>query len=243
MESNSLLRNNEIKISDHISVYVPTVGEIYDMGEDEYYNIAQLLTCVPYDLMAQLDDMGIDYEQITEYQLFVMLLQSFILNGKDISSVLRCDNLDGLKIMENTDSKEMLLVNNKDEVVINVMIQRQIAAAIRRIHFWKKTEYKAGNAEAKKYILERTKLKLKRAAKKPHHSFLDENIIALVNTEEFKYNYESVMDLNIYKLNASIHQIVHKKNYDEMMMGVYFGTIDAKTLDMQKIHWMSSLHE
>lgn len=243
MACNSLLRTNEIKISDRISIYVPTVGEIYDMGEEEYYNIAQLLTCVPYDLMAQLDDMGIDYEQLTEYELFVMLLKSFIVGEKDISSVIRCDELNDLRIVENVDSKEMLLVNSNDDVVINVMIQRQIAAAIRRIHFWHKTEYKAGNAEAKKYILERTKLKLKRAAKKPHVSFLDENIIALVNTEEFKYDYESVMDLNIYKLNASIHQIPHKKNWDELMMGVYFGTIDANTLDIQKLHWMSSLHE
>ena len=89
MACNSLLRTNEIKISDRISIYVPTVGEIYDMGEEEYYNIAQLLTCVPYDLMAQLDDMGIDYEQLTEYELFVMLLKSFIVGEKDISSVKR----------------------------------------------------------------------------------------------------------------------------------------------------------
>ena len=127
MACNSLLRTNEIKISDRISIYVPTVGEIYDMGEEEYYNIAQLLTCVPYDLMAQLDDMGIDYEQLTEYELFVMLLKSFIVGEKDISSVIRCDELNDLRIVENVDSKEMLLVDSNDDVVINVMIQRQIS--------------------------------------------------------------------------------------------------------------------
>ena len=61
----SLLRTNQYRINDTISIYVPTVGEIYDYGESEYYQIVQLLTSVPYDLMVQFDDMGVDYETIS----------------------------------------------------------------------------------------------------------------------------------------------------------------------------------
>lgn len=234
----SLLRTNQYRINDTISIYVPTVGEIYDYGESEYYDIVQLLTSVPYDLMVQFDDMGVDYETISEYQLFLMMLESFMLKKKDLSIVFGSLNIDSLRFKE-SENGEKKLVNSKGETVIDKLIQYEISAAIRKIHFWTKTDKRAGNKEAKQYLIDRNRLKQKRAAKKKKSSFLDESIIKMVNTEEFKYNYESCMDLSIYKFNASLQQIPKKKNWEQTITGAYFGSVDLSKLNIDKLHWMS----
>ena len=143
----SLLRTNQYRINDTISIYVPTVGEIYDYGESEYYDIVQLLTSVPYDLMVQFDDMGVDYETISEYQLFLMMLESFMLKKKDLSIVFGSLNINSLRFKE-SENGEKKLVNSKGETVIDKLIQYEISAAIRKIHFWTKTDKRAGNKEA-----------------------------------------------------------------------------------------------
>ena len=64
-------------------------------------------------------------------------------------------------------------------------------------------------------------------------------VISLVNTEEFPYNYETVMDISIYKLNASWRQIQKKKHWEQTMNGVYFGSVDINKIDTEKISWLS----
>lgn len=235
----SLLRTNQYRINDTISIYVPTIGEIYDYGESEYYQIVQLLTSVPYDLMVQFDDMGVDYETISEYKLFLMMLESFMMQKKDLSIVFGSFDISKLKFAENNQTGEKVLIDEDENPIIDKLIQYEIAAAIRKVHFWSKTDKKAGNEEAKKYLIERNRLKQQRAARKKQNSFLDESIIKMVNTEEFKYDYESCMDLSIYKFNASLQQIPKKKNWEQTITGAYFGTVDLSKLNIDKLHWMS----
>lgn len=235
----SLMRDNQYRIQDGLSIYIPTIGEIYDYDETEYYRVVQLLTAMPYDLMVQFDDIGMDYETITEYQLFLMMLENFKLQRQDMSIVFGSLDLQGLYVAEDADGAR-IMIDSDSNIVINQRTQRQIADILRRIHFLEKNLKKAGNAEAKKYLIERNRLKQKRAAKKQQPSFLDEGIIKLVNTEEFKYNYEQCMDLSIYKFNASLHQIPKKKNWEQTMNGAYFGTVDLSKLNMEKLHWMSA---
>lgn len=238
----SLMRTNQYRIDDTISIYVPTIGEIYDYGEDEYYNIVQLLTSVPYDLMVQFDDVGVDYETVTEVQLFFTMLEKLCISKVDLSIIFKDFDIYNYRIAENVNDKEIVMLNPKNmDYKITKEKQVLISNTIRKIHFWKKTESKAGNDEAKEYLIERNRKKQRIAARKGHRSFLDESIIKLVNTEEFKYNYEECMDLSIYKFNASLQQIPKKKNWEQTMNGAYFGTVDLSKLDIEKIHWMSSI--
>ena len=72
MLSKNWLYTNNVEICDGISIRIPTVREVLE-HEDEYYGMITLLTAMPIDLMCQLDDMGIDFTQITEYELFLIL--------------------------------------------------------------------------------------------------------------------------------------------------------------------------
>ena len=191
----NLLKVSDYKVNDNIAVHVPTVDEIFDFGDQKYYNIVQTLIATPFDLMVELDDIGIDYETITDYQLFVLMMESIAINEEDTSIFFGNLNLKSFQEAVNPQNGEKVLWDKDNDIVIDQMIALEICNAIRKIHFWKAPLGKAGNAEAKAYLIERNRKKKQRLAKKPYKSFLESMIISLVNTEEFPYNYETVMGL------------------------------------------------
>ena len=235
----NLLKVRNYKVNDKISVHVPTVDEIFDFGDQKYYSIVQTLVATPFDLMVELDDIGIDYETITDYQLFILMMESIAINEDDTTIFFGNLNLKNFQEAVNPQNGEKVLWSKDNDIVIDQMIALEICNAIRKIHFWEAPIGRAGNAEAKRYLIERNRKKKKRLAKKPYKSFLESMIISLVNTEEFPYNYETVMELSVYKLNASWRQIQKKKHWEQTMNGVYFGTVDTTKINLEKINWLS----
>ena len=75
MATRNLLYKKSYAINDFISIMIPTVGEILDC-EDEYYGLVAMLTAMPIDMMVQLDDAGIDFTSINEYELFLLLFRT-----------------------------------------------------------------------------------------------------------------------------------------------------------------------
>ena len=63
----NLLRVDDYRINEKVSVHVPSVDEIFDFGDQKYYSIVQSLVSTPFDLMVELDDVGIDYETLTNF--------------------------------------------------------------------------------------------------------------------------------------------------------------------------------
>ena len=85
MESRkSLLNSSSIEIAPNFSLKIPTVGEILE-DEYSYYNIAYALTASPFQYMVQLDDIGVDYTQISSYEFFKIL---FFMNRTNDLSLL-----------------------------------------------------------------------------------------------------------------------------------------------------------
>ncbi len=224
----SWLKLSSVQIPDtKLSIRIPTVGEILD-DEQNYYNIISSLTASPYQYMVQLNDVfHIDYTTITDYDLFKMLFSAYL--QSDLSIVFGDLNISDFGIYR-TDNKQDILMSPSSGIEINEKVYNDLASIIRKINLLEKVNYKPGNESAKKYLLEKERKRQKRNAKKPHEPYLEKIVIALVNTSEFPYDYDSCMDLSIYRFNQSFKQIQHKIAFDKTMIGVYAGTVDTSKL-------------
>ena len=230
-----LLYERELKVNDDISIVIPTVREVLEQ-EEEYYGLVSLITATPYDMMVQLDDLGIDFREISDYELFLLSFEAI----KSADTHLIFGDLDttGFERMVNMHNGTLALTNKKTGLVIDMAIHYQICEALRAIHHLKKNIKHAGNVEAKDYLLERARKKLKRRRKKAEASQLESLIIALVNTEQFPYKFDEVLDLTIYQFNESVLQVVKKIDFDNRMHGIYAGTISAKNMSQDSLNWM-----
>lgn len=231
------MKLTSVDILPNLSVRIPTVGEILD-NEQHYYSLISSLTATPYQYMVQLDDMGIDFTQITDYQLFMML---FLVFAKGDLSILFGDiDLSDMIIKTDPQNGLPVLYSPRNQITIDEFVYNQIVNAIRKINNLKRENRKPGNESARKYLLERERRKQRRNANKSYEPYLEKLVIALVNRPEFKYNYEQVDDLSIYKFNQSFKQIQHKIAFDNTMIGVYAGTVDISRLgDRSCLSWIS----
>lgn len=236
MSTVNLLYKRDIPITSKISIRIPSVGEILD-DEDKYNGLIGILTAMPIDMMVQLDDLGIDYTEINAYELFLLMFEG--IKTQDASIVFGDLDLSKFELAIEETSGKPVLLNADDDIVIDRAIHSQIADTLRKINNLEKNRRLPANEEAKKYMMERARKKMKRRANRSRESQLEQLIIAMVNTEQFKYGYDETRELSIYQFNQSVHQIIKKVEYDNRMFGVYSGNIDAKKLRQEDFDWLT----
>lgn len=235
MRTQNILFKRQLDINESISIRIPTVGEVLEK-EDDYYNAVTMLTAMPIDMMVQLDDIGIDFTTINDYELFLLFFSS--LQEMDTSLIFGDLDIKGFEKAVNLQNNTVILVNKKANVVIDRAIYGQIAAALRKIHHLEKNNRKPGNKEAQDYMLKRAREKARRHRNRKRDSQLESLIVALVNTPEFKYGFEGTQELSIYQFNESLQQVIHKIDYEHRMHGIYSGTVNAKELSQDDLTWL-----
>lgn len=236
MATLNLLYKQEYAINEHIKIQIPTVGEVLD-NEDDYYTMVTMLTAMPVDMMVQLDDIGVDFTAVNEYELFLILFNA--LKDKDTSLIFGELDLKPFRSAVNPQNNTIVLRDKETGVVIDRGIQGQIASVLRKIHNLKRNNRKPANQEAREYMLQRAREKMRRRSKRVNDSQLEELIVAMVNTEQFHYGFEGTRELSIYQFNESVRQIIKKIDYDNKMHGIYAGTVSAKDLSQDELNWLT----
>ena len=232
----NLLYKQEYSINEFISIRIPSVGEILEC-EDEYYGLVSMLTAMPIDMMVQLDDIGIDFTTLNEWELFLLLFGS--LKNRDTSMIFGDLELTQFQPAINPDNNTVILVDKDSGAKIDRAIHGQIASVLRKIHHLERNNRKPANGDAKDYMIRRAREKMRRWNKRATDSQLEGLIVALVNTEQFHYGFEGIRELSIYQFNESVRQVIKKIDYDNRMYGVYAGTVSAKDLSQDDLNWLT----
>ena len=72
-------------INDKIRIHQPTIGEILEYGEQDYFSMVHMITSISSDFKPELTDMGFDYEKITDIAMFYIATRNF---GADQTRIL-----------------------------------------------------------------------------------------------------------------------------------------------------------
>lgn len=237
--SSKLLYSNEYRINDKISIVIPKLEDILK-DEDNYYEAISLIVSTPSDMMVPLDDKGIDFTKISDWDLFCLSYNG--LKGKDVGLIFKGLDFKEFELAVNKTNNEVVLWNKRDDIVIDRSIHEKICRFLRTMLCLEKNVRRPANEEAKKYIISKARKKLNRAMKKKPNplelSQLEKLIIALVNSAEFSYDYESVKNISIYQFNLSLLQVVKRVKYDKLMIGCYAGTVNMQEIDKNELTWI-----
>lgn len=248
-EAKHCIAGKTYHVNQYIKIYSPEVYEVIDFGEDDYFRVLNLFVRKPYDIAVELDDNGIDYQSITDWDLFVDTA-SFI--PIEFSCIL-FGRLDFTKFKPyvNENNMKILVHSENPEIVIDEAIYRIIVTYLRYIHFIsEKVEYDVGNSIAKKFLLERMRRKQKKAmddylrGKKRRRSQIADMIKYCVNNAGFKYDYETVLNIKLNLLYESYFFLVHGDERRSVLYGVYNGTVDtSKMHDKSILDIIPDLHK
>lgn len=241
---------NDLYINKYLTVYSPSITEVKDFGEDNYFRVLNVVVRKPYDVAVELDDDGIDYQSITDWDLFshsitnVPIEYTCILFGRvDFTQFRR---------IYDKEREIWILVNlEQPDFTIDEAIYRKIVTYLRYIHFIsEKVEYDVGNGIAKRFLLDRLRRKQKKlikdykSGKVKKRSRISDMIKYCVNNAGFKYNYETVMPMKLNLLYESYFYLVHGDERRSVMYGVYSGTVDTnKMKDKSILDIIPDLHK
>lgn len=228
-----LLKGENCQITDHIAIKQPTLGEICDFGEKRYYQTLSAFIPSPFDMIAQLDSIGIDFTKITEYELFCAIVPSI---PQEDSRILFGD-IDFTKFrLIRKDEKAELRYKNAviSEPVFNIM-----ASYLRQMNCLEPPKFKqVGNEFTKQKMIEFAYNDLKYASRKKYKSSLASIVSSLVNHPNFKYGIKEVWDIKIYPFFDALKRVQIIDNTKNLYTGLYSGAISMNSINKKDLNWM-----
>ena len=243
--ADGLLYVREFTVSEHLSIHVPTIREVLGCYEN-YYSIVSAVISTPSDMMVQLEDMGIDFMKMDEFTLFCIIFYDLREQQKERPDVFHLifGDFDLSKLTPVRLEDGSTVIQDKDgSVRIDSAAHQRLCGFLRAVLCVEKNVRNPANEEARQFMLKMERRRQRRAAREREEgalvlSPLESLIVSAVNTAEFPYTYETVLDLTIYQFNISVRQINNKIRFDNLMIGCYAGTVKAKELSNQELSWM-----
>ena len=220
------------RITDTIIVRQPTLGEIIEFGEDAFYNTLYIFITNPTSYRVALWDKGIDWNKLTDYNLFMMLYPNINVNALQLF-------LPGFYLYKVTlsNQEETIILSNDHGDIITEEIYSKISYYLRKMfNYFPKVE-KAKGKITKEWIIEGEKERLKN---KPNHfvSNLLPLISACLNHPGFKYKKSELKEIGIVEFMDSVKRLQVYESTTALLVGRYSGMIDTSKLNNEDFNFM-----
>ena len=228
-------------INDKITIFIPTIGDIVEFGERKYYSMIHTLTCIPSDMKSQLFDMDIDYETLSDFELFVMLSRN--LTPESTRLVLGDLDLSKFGLYTNQENNELVLYNSDSDIVIDKLIYMKMVEYIRKVHNIKPKVEKAANKTTKKILIQLDRDRIKKAQTEEYKSYLKSLISAMMRYPGFKYKSNELKLCGLYEFMDTVQGAQIYISSTALLKGSYSGMIDTSKINKKEFNWMRSLDE
>ena len=196
-------------VTDDIYIKIPTIGEILEFGDSEFYSIVSTLCANTTSFRLQLSKIGKDWNKMSDFELFTVLIKNLT---PDQTGLLFGDlNLSWFEYFYNKITETYILayvprdekgnpceVNEDDIIIIDELIYTKIVRYLRTIfNIHPKVEF-AKNKATKEAMLWEDQMNIdaekSKNDDKKNKSFLLPLISSMVNHPGFKRNW----NLSIY---------------------------------------------
>ena len=242
MDQLLLMRGNPYHISKYICINNPTIGQIAEYGEENYWSMVTEICSTSYDYRLMLEEAGIDYLQIDDYTMFRTTCHGLT---PDMTSILIPD-LDFTKLIaaQNTDGR-IVMINQEGEIILDEFIYQLMVDYIRSVHSIERNFEIPGNKAARDVFMWEAREARQNAGRKKFKSMLAPLVSAMCNCEGFKYNFDTVWDLNIYVFMDAVKRIQKINAANHFLNGMYSGMMDVSKMGKAAIKketdWLGEL--
>lgn len=220
--------------SDKIQILCPTIKQIVEFGEQQYYSVVHTLAATPSDFKSPLWDMKLDWEEITDFQFFIMITQSL---PQDKTKLLLGDvDLSKMKLYPHPENEdEVILADKENGFIIDEYIYLKMAEYIRQMHGLKKNVEYAKNKRTKRALLEYDRQLRESRSDSEYKSFL----FPLVTSLKVKMGYtlDYIGQMHIVEFMYDINRLNVIRSADALLGATYSGFCDTSKIDKKQMDW------
>lgn len=228
-------------VTDKIKISQPTIGDIVEYGEKEYYSMIHTLTCIPSDMKSQLDDVHVNYMEISDFELFVLLSHgltpkqtSIILGDLDFSQFIQCIN---------QKNGELCLYDKNKDIVIDKFVYIKMVDYLRKLHNIKPKIEKAYNETTRQILIRLDRERIAKSKNEPYKSQLKELISAMMRYPGFKYKKNELKECGLYEFMDAVQGAQIYVSTTALLSGMYSGMIDTSKINKKEFNWMRDLND
>ena len=233
-------------VTDKIVIHQPTIQQIMDYGESEFWAMVSMLCANPTSMRLELWNKGIDWNKISDFDLFIMLVNGL---PQESTKILFGDfDLTKLKLIEKEEIK--ILVYMPDPVIqIDEDVYNRMVGYLRVMFDINPKVEKARGKATKEALIWEDEMNLKRSLKerdknKWKKSTLFPLISAALNHPGFKYKKNELRDVGIVEFMDSVKRLQIYESVTSLMTGMYMGMVDLKGMDLKKeLNWTRDIYD
>ncbi len=239
LEADSLFLyfGDDYVLNDFITIKQPTIGDIVDYGEKNYFSMVYSLCAIPSDMKANLWDIGIDWNDLEDFQLFQMLSMSLT---PDKTGILFGDlDLSKLKLYHNPQNDEVVLADKDTGLIIDNLIYTRMVNYLRKLHNIKPKVEKTKSKTTKQWLIEEDRKRIESNKNKPFRSYL----LPLISTVKVKQGYtkDYIRNMGLYEFFDDVSRIQAVDQAFHLLNGAYCGMADLKSVPKDQFNYMREL--
>lgn len=219
-----------------IKIRMPTIREIMEFGEKKYFSIVYIFASTSSDYKAQLDDAGLRWEDVSDYDMFLRLFPA--LRETDVSILFGDTDMKDFLLAQDNQTGQLVYHNPKTDARIDRTAYECISGYICAMHNIEKVHEKAANEYTRKVMIMESRDKMEAPITKKFESQFRNLAIAMANTPEFKSDYFQTLDYPISIFMDCVKQVQKLKHYNYVMHGIYAGTVDSKKIPRSELVWI-----
>lgn len=231
-----------------ITLVPPSIGDFIRFGEKRFYATLNIFTANTTTFRLQLWEQGIDWNETSDFMLFIMLL-----NGAD-KEVYQTflPNIDLSKFgmfqkqKPGEEEKAVILYDAENKIEINEQVYFHMSQYLRNIFNIFPEEKITKDKIMKKWFIEKDRRELKNLeVKRQKEDYNDSTLLPLVsaccNHPGFKYKSSELKELNVFQFFDSVKRLQVYESTNALNHGAYSGFCDMKGVPPENFNFMRSI--
>ena len=229
-----------------ITINQPTVGQLMKLGETNFFSSLNVFINNTTSYMVMLDEAGIDWNDISDFELFITLYRTL---QKEPCEILFGDlDFQKFELMKKVveDKEVIVLVNKEQNIEIDELVYQYIHQYLQYVFNIFPEERIIRNTMLKRTWLSKERQKIEIEKKKIEDgdkktSSMQSVISACVNHPGFKYKLSEVKDMKICEFYDSVKRLQLYENATACLKGLFSGMVDGSKIDADSYNFMKDI--
>lgn len=225
------------------TVHLPYLLDVIEIGYDHFFSSLNIITTNTTSYRLLLWDAGIDWNELSDFELFCMLYKQI---DPKISEMLFGLNIGDFELVKNQEDIVVLYDFDK-EIEINEEVYFHISQYFRKAFKNYPDEKLTKDKTLKLMYITKDRKHIEAEANKSEEekNSSEEQILSLIssciNHPGFKYDLEGIQKMNVCQFFDSVSRLQIYESTTALLKGMYSGFMDSSKLSSDDYNFMKSI--
>lgn len=229
----------DFRLNEFICIHQPTIDEIIEYGEKEYWRLINTLTIISSDMKSEFWDAGKYWGDVSDFETFYLVVRSLPVSQ---TRIVFGDNIDFTKFgwYKQKSNDLFCMADIENGIKIDELLYAKMVKYISAIHGIEKKPEFAGNAITREYLIDEDRRNKKRAKSSEYKSTLFP--LSSFLSSENKLTPSQIRDMKIFYFLDTIKRTCAINSSNLLLTGIYAGKVDGEKVNKKMLDSMRDLY-